>query len=832
MSRRYICIHGHFYQPPRENAWLEAVELQESAAPAHDWNERITRECYATNARARLLNARGRIERAVSTYSRISFNMGPTLLAWMLDAAPSVYRRIIQSDRDSAERFGGHGSALAQAYNHSILPLCNERDRHTQILWGIADFKARFGRDPEGMWLPETAVSTPVLESLAECGIRFTILAPRQCASVRPFGHSGDDGWNPVGEGVDPTQPYLCRLPSGRSIALFFYDGPVSQGVAFEGLLNSGDRFASRLMEGFHADRGHDQLMHIATDGESYGHHHRHGEMALAAALDRLERDPSVQLINYGQYLELHPPRMEARIRENSSWSCVHGVERWRSDCGCNSGKAGFHQKWRAPLRHALDWLRDQIAPRFEAVSRGATSGSPGAVASGGGTGTATFADPWGARDAYISVILDRSPESRDRFLRAHAAPNLSPAGQTQALRLMELQRHAMLMYTSCAWFFDDVAGIETVQVIQYAARVIQLARSSLGLDLEPAFLEHLQKAEGSKRDLPNARRVYEEQVRPAMVSLERVAAHYALGRLFDPPSSRVYAYDVLDDTGERVTSGRARLAIGHATFRSRIDLDSARLAFCALHVGDHTTTCSVAPFPSSEVFESARAEAEAAFARADFTGVQRVMDRAFVAPSGTSTAYSIASLFRDRQHAVVRRILEPVLEQVDSAYRQIYEQHAPLARFLRSLDLTIPRRIGAIATFVLSQAMRRALEQPVPNIQWAGEVAREAAGAGISLDEQTVGRAALDAIRNAISEPVPAAAAEAPGVADQARRILELHAFIRTLPIVIDTWPLQEHFLDHLRPRLQLLRARADDAARAEAALLVQLGEALEIEV
>lgn len=797
MSRKYICVHGHFYQPPRENAWLETVEMQESAYPSHDWNARITRECYSTNARARLLNAAGKIERIVSNYARMSFNFGPTLLAWMQEAAPDVAERIAHSDRASVDRFGGHGSAMAQGFNHTILPLCNDRDRRTQVLWGVRDFQSRFGRAPEGMWMPETAADTPTLETLAEAGIAFTLMAPRQCAAVRPI---GSETWDEVGEGVDPTRAYLCKLPSGRTISVFFYDGPVSQGVAFEGLLNSGDRFADRLMSGLDDARTHDQLMHIATDGESYGHHHRHGEMALAAALERIEHDPGIELINYGLFLERHPPTMEARIHENSSWSCVHGVERWRSDCGCNSGHAGLHQRWRAPLREAFDWLRDAVAPRFEQI------------------GATLFTDPWAARDGYIEVLLDRSPASLDRFFEKHGRATTDDAARTTALKLMELQRHAMLMYTSCAWFFDDIAGIETVQVIQYAARVIQLAQRTIGLDLEAEFLERLARAEGNHKDTPTGKAVYEKSVRPAMLTLDRVAAHYAINRLFDSQVDRVYAFDILDEHTVRATSGRARLVVGHATFRSRIDFNSAHLSFCALHTGDHTVCCGVRPFAGDEAFAAVASATQESFGRAAFSEVLRFMDRDF---GGTS--HSIASLFRDQQHAVVRRILKPALEQIDTSYRQIYEQNAPLAHFLRSLSLTVPRRIQMTGTVVLSQSLRRALEETPADLALAGELVDEAERAGITLDEQTVGLAVTEAMERAITS---ARAANDPLASS--REMLGLVRLVAKLPFHVDLWPLQENFVDRIQPLIGPLTTKKDPPAVASLALVQELGTAL----
>jgi len=362
---RYLCIHGHFYQPPRENPWLEVIEQQDGARPYHDRNERITVECYAANTASRILDQHGLIERIVNNYAGISFDFGPTLLSWLESHAPEVYEALREADRESQRRFSGHGSALAQAYNHLILPLATARDKHTQVLWAIADFTYRFGRAPEGMWLPETAVDLETLAILAEHGIRFTILAPRQAQRVRDI--QGKEWRDVTGERIDPTTAYAVRLPSGKSIAAFFYHGSIAQAVAFENLLRSGDSLAHRLHQIFSAEPPWPQLAHIATDGESYGHHHRFGEMALAYALQVIEGRNLARLTNYGEFLERYPPRHEVEVVENSSWSCAHGVERWRGDSGCSSGAhPEWRQTWRAPLRQALDWLRDTVAPLFE----------------------------------------------------------------------------------------------------------------------------------------------------------------------------------------------------------------------------------------------------------------------------------------------------------------------------------------------------------------------------------------------------------------------------------------------------------------------------------
>ena len=387
---RYICIHGHFYQPPRENPWLEEVEVEDSAYPYHDWNARITAECYGPNAASRILDSEKRIIDIVNNYSRISFNFGPTLLAWLETHKPEVYAAILEADVESRKRFSGHGAAIAQVYNHIIMPLASSRDKHTQILWGIRDFEHRFRRKPEGMWLAETAVDIETLDMLAEAGILFTILSPKQAGRVRKI---GDEGWTDVSRGtIDTSMPYLCRLPSGRSIALFFFDDTLAQEVAFSNLLENGEVFASRMMQYFSRNQKQDGLLTVASDGETYGHHHRFGDMALAYALYLIEAKHPARITIFGEYLALVPPTREVMILENTSWSCPHGVERWRSDCGCcthgtivrtatpvSHGQTGiprtptilkgcelsWRQKWRTPLRMAMDWLRDTLVPIY-----------------------------------------------------------------------------------------------------------------------------------------------------------------------------------------------------------------------------------------------------------------------------------------------------------------------------------------------------------------------------------------------------------------------------------------------------------------------------------
>jgi len=486
---RFVCVHGHFYQPPRENPWTGEVDEEISAQPYHDWNQRITAECYRPNGLGQ-----------PSNYSRMSFNFGPTLLSWLGANSPETYRSILEADRMSRSRFSGHGSALAQAYNHAILPLANRRDKVTQVAWGIRDFEFRFGRRPEGMWLPETAVDGDTLEVLAEQGIGFTVLAPSQAARVR---EPGEDWGDLDARGIDPREAYRVPLRSGRAISVFFYDGTLAHAVAFGELPRDGTEFARALLSRFRDDSDR-ELVHVATDGETYGHHFRQGDHALAGALDAIQASGFATLTNYGEHLERFPPRREAQIVPNTSWSCSHGITRWMDDCGCSAGRAASHP-WRRPLREALDWLRDTVDPLYEAAASG------------------VFRDPWAARDDSIEIVLDPSGESVLRFLDRHAIGPLSAEDRSTALGLLELQRNTLLMYTSCGWFFDDPAGLETRQVLRYAARALELAEEHLGGSLEPLFLRLLERVRsslGERRDASELYRTLRAPLPPAAAVL------------------------------------------------------------------------------------------------------------------------------------------------------------------------------------------------------------------------------------------------------------------------------------------------------------------------
>ena len=690
-SKKFICIHGHFYQPPRENPWLETVETQDSAAPYHDWNDRVCAECYAPNGAARILNEKKQITRILNNYARMSFNFGPTLLSWLKENAARTYRNILVGEQRSRSRYGGHSSAMAQVYNHIIMPLASERDRITQIRWGIADYTSHYGSAPEGMWLAETAADTETLELLAQHGIKFTLLAPHQCRQVRPI-KDGAAWTETPGASVDTTQPYLLRFKSGVSIAVFFYNGPASRAIAFEGLLNSGDNFYARLKSGF-KEGTQPQLMHVATDGESYGHHHKHGEMALAYAMLLLERDKTVRLTNYGRFLAGFPPEFECEIEDNTSWSCVHGVERWRSNCGCNGGLP-YNQLWRAPLRQALDELRDALIPLTEQE------------------GAKLFEDVWAARDGYIEVILNRADENTDRFFAQHQSRELEEAERVRAIELMEMQRHTQLMYTSCGWFFDDIGGIETVQIIAYAARVLQLAKKLFGQlaeELESKFLERIAEAKSNEPSRGDGAEIYKASVTTMELGLEQVAAHYAISSIFSTFTEQtdLYCFRVRRISYEVYTSGRGRLALGRVHIASAITGEQGTFSFAALHFGDQNITAAVKAYSDAEgaEFEAFCRKAMENVQQAYFPEVIRLLDRYY-----GHVDYSLTSLFRDEQRRIVQLILNSTLRDIETSLTTIYEDHASLLHYLSQAGLPKPPALALAAGFALNAGLRRAL--------------------------------------------------------------------------------------------------------------------------
>ncbi len=665
--KKYVTVHGHFYQPPRENAWLDIVELQDSAAPWHDWNERINFESYSTNAASRILDSESYITKITSNYSRISFNFGPTLLSWLEMNDKDTYARILASDKRSMERFGGHGSAMAQVHSHIIMPLANDRDKRTQLEWGLADFEARFGRKSEGIWLSETAVDTATLEVLLDYGIKYTILAPRQMKALR---HQNEEDWYTVqNEQFDTRRPYKCVLPSGREIAIFFYDGEISKGIAFEGLLNNGKAFASRLLGAFDQD-DKAQLVHIATDGESYGHHHRSGEMALSDCLKTIEESGRATLTNYGQYLELFPLTYEAQIWDNSSWSCVHGVERWRSNCGCHTGGEGhWDQTWRAPLRDALDWLREELIPIYERE------------------GSKLLKDVWAARNDYIQVLLNRNEQTVGAFIERNANYGLDADETTQLLRLMEMQRNAILMYTSCGWFFNEVSGLETNQILQYALRAIQYAKQVSNVDLQGQFEALLEKTPSNI--FANALENWKTNVLPTAVGLERAGMHFAAAALFEEDLKKIelFNYEGLSKDVDRMEAGTQRVVVGRMTLRSKITYSEKSFSFAAVYLGQQNIFGTISTELDDEQFDKMRLDLFKAFNSANLADVIINTEKYF-----GEKRFTIKNLFQDEKRKILTQVMEQNLGHAERNFRDIYEDNYQLMTVMLENKIPVPQ--------------------------------------------------------------------------------------------------------------------------------------------
>ncbi len=821
---RFICIHGHFYQPPRENPWLDMVELQDSAYPYHDWNERITAECYGPNAVARILGPDGRIERLVNNYARMSFDVGPTLLDWMRDRAPDVYQAILDADREATKRYGGHGSALAQAYHHVILPLSHPADLVTEVVWGIRHFEHVFGREPEGMWLPECAVDIVTLEVLAAHGLRFAVLTSNQAARVRPrpSARSASEGaqagngaeaappdWQDVSGGrIDPTRAYLQRLPSGRSIALFFTSDALNREVAFGSLLASGTALADRLLGAF-VPGDEPQLVHVASDGEAYGHHQVHGDMALAYALHHLEGSESARLTNYASFLDRFPPRWEVEIVENSSWSCPHGLERWRANCGCNSRRRDWQQRWRGPLRSALEGLREAVRPLFESHAGD------------------LLKDPWAARNDYIRVLVERTPEAQDRFLQQHARRGLDEPARVKVLELMQLQRHALAMFTSCGWFFDEVSGLESTQILLSAGRVLHLAEKLFGQPLEGPFLQALEQGPSNLREYGTARGVYEKFVRPTRVDRHNVGAHYAVSSLFEsyPRSSRLFCYRVERHDERQLEAGRVRMLLGHATLMSLPTREKWDFAYAAIHFGDHNVSGGVRSFPGEEAYRGQIDAFAEAFARVDVPQLLRLMDRHF----GEST-HSVASLFRDEQRKVLKSLMRSELAEAMNLYSRVYEQGQPLMRFLKHLSVPLPPALRAATEVLFNTDLRWAFDDDAPDFGQIRQLVRQAGEWGVTLDVGGLGYRFTRLLARTAERW-----REQPGQLDLLESLLAGVDLARELPFEPNLWKPQNVYFELMHSAFDSqAQASADgsEPARQWAQAFIELGEKLGVEV
>ncbi len=691
----YVTVHGHFYQPPRENPYLDAIERQPSAAPFHDWNERIHYECYRPNAFARVLNDRGELLGIVNNFEYLSFNIGATLMSWIERHDVEVYQRIVEADRKSCERLNGHGNAIAQVYNHIILPLANERDKRTQIRWGKADFRSHFGRDPEGMWLAETAIDYATVAALIEEGIKFTVLAPSQAEKCRVI---GDADWQAVGGGqIDPTRPYRCYLdPGDHSSAyldIFFYDGPISRDMGFDTALSSSHHLAGRLGQAVRGDHRPTQLISVATDGETFGHHKGGTEKCLAYAFTEEFPRRDWTVTNFAHYLSLNPPTWEVELKPVTAWSCAHGVDRWQDDCGCGGG-GEWHQKWRRPLRDSLDWLRDQLIRVYDEE------------------GKKLFNDPWLARDEYIQVVRDRS--SLPKFLAKHQIQKLGNSERLDAVRLLEMQRHALLMYTSCGWFFEELSRPEGTQILRYASRALELAGDVAGIQLEKGFVRRLMSAPSNVDCFKNGAEIYRQLVTPAQITFEQVAAHYAISSLFTSYAreQRVYCYTAnqLDYQIQRM--GAVTLAIGQLQLTSEITRESQHFSFAVLHLCGWDFHCCIQPFAGRRSYTQLKDQVFETLAQGSAARTILKMNQVF-----GEVTYSLQDLFAEERHRIMRLLSQETLTRLDQLYTQVYRDNYGVLMAFHRDELAVPQELQVAAEIAIGHRLLltlRSLEQDI----------------------------------------------------------------------------------------------------------------------
>ena len=705
----YVTVHGHFYQPPRENPYLNTIERQPSAHPFHNWNERIHHECYRPNAFARILNHQGEVMGIVNNFEYLSFNIGPTLMSWLETYDVEVYQRIIEADRRSYARLNGHGNAIAQVYNHIILPLANKQDKYTQIRWGKADFRSRFGRDPEGMWLAETAVDYQTLEALVTEGIRFIILAPSQAERCRPLPTADDPApqWHEVGDGqIDPTRPYRCSI-NNNYIDIFFYDGPISRDLGFNDVLNSSEHFAGRLGQAVRGDHRQAQLINVATDGETFGHHKGGTEKCLAYAFTEEFPKHGWSVTNYAHYLSINPPTWEVVLKPVTAWSCAHGVNRWQDDCGCGGG-GEWNQKWRRPLRNALNWLRDQLIPIYEEI------------------GGKFFRDPWQARDEYIEVVLDRSARKVETFLNRHQCRQLNQGDRVDALRLLEMQRHALLMYTSCGWFFEEISRPEGVQILRYAAHAIELAGDVAGVQLEKGFLRRLAKAPSNVDLFGHGAHLYRQLVATAQVGFEQVAAHYAISSLFTsyPRQHQLYCYSVAQLDYQRQQMGAMNLAVGQIRLVSELTWESRHLVFAVLHLGGWDFHCCIQPFSGRRTYSQIKEQVFEALNQASAAQTMMVLVQLF-----GDQAFNLQHLFAEERHRIMQQLTAKTKKSLDQLYAQVYRDNYGILMAFQRDELPVPQELQVAAAVSLSHrcasviALLEATEVPQTMDQYLAEL-------------------------------------------------------------------------------------------------------------
>ncbi len=693
MKDAFVAIHGHFYQPPRENPWLEAIEREESASPFHDWNERIAFECYRPNAFARIVDGKGRILDLFNNYSFLSFNFGPTLLSWVKSQRPLIYQKILDADLESLKRLG-HGNAIAQVYDHLIMPLANERDQETEVRWGMADFECHFRHKPDAMWLPETAVNYATLQVLIKYGMRFLILSPYQALKVKSF---AKEKWTDVSQGkIDTTRPYRCFLKDrsgkkmmGKYIDIFFYDGVISKEIAFGDLLKDGDRLCRRFVEGYQRSKKGPQLIHVSTDGETYGHHKKFGEMALAYALSKGLSSQGFEVLNYGAFLKKFPPVDEVEIDEGpkgegSAWSCSHGVGRWKEDCGCSTGsQAGWNQKWRRPLREALNLLRDDLTILFEKE------------------GEKIFHDPWEARNGYIAVIMDRSPKSVSKFFERYGLQGIDEKGRIKGLKLLEMQRHGLRMFTSCGWFFADLAGLETILILEHAARAIQYAEEFSDQEIEKRFLQVLSQAESNRPEMGDGLQIYRRMVKSKQVSLEQVVNHHLLSSLFDKKKERrLFSFRLETVHEERIERADRLLLLGRARILSDIIPKPKEFLFGLMSSKGSLAQTWISEDGGTLDFNTLRQKGMERFEQGE-EKLRETLDSLL-----GNQRFTIQDVLKEEKENILHRFVQKEIKEVSQVYSKIFEKAKPAIEILAKEGGAIPFEVRVAAEITLSHQL------------------------------------------------------------------------------------------------------------------------------
>lgn len=809
----FLTIHGHFYQPPRENPWLEAIELQDSASPFHDWNERVNKECYNPNSFSKVVDSRNRILDVVNNYEHMSFNFGPTLLSWMERFAPHTYERVIKADVDSRAEHSGHGNAIAQVYNHMIMPLANEHDKETQIKWGVTDFEYRFGRKPEGIWLAETAVDDDTLRLCEENGIKFTILSPYQALKIRK---EGATSWQDVSWGnIDPARSYRYYIKSapGKFIDLFFYDGAISQSVAFDELLKDGNKFIKRLKEGISSLRDYPQLVHIATDGESYGHHTKFGDMALAYVLKIKAEEEGFKITNYGEYLEKYRSNYEVDIKQASSWSCFHGVGRWKEDCGCSTGgHPGWNQKWRKPLRNALDYLRDELIQVFE------------------NEGTKYFEDVWEVRNKYISVILDRSRINIEKFQRENFRPNLSDEDKVRAMELLEIQRQAMLMYTSCGWFFSEISGIETVQIMKYAARAMQVAARFTNKDLESKFLEILSEAKSNIPENGTGKDIFEKYVRPSVITLKQIASLWAITSLYQDidDEENVYCYIVKREDYQKVQKGNSTLLLGHIEIQSRITLQKSNLMFALMQYAGGDFHCAIKEFSDAESYTKLKQNLTNTFLLNPLTEIIRSLDESF-----GKEYFTLKDIFIEERRKILEILIQNKMRKYAQIYQEMYDEGKGSIYQMQNLGLAVPEEFKIAAHYSLSKKFNDLVVSSGgfvdPSvIQEIAGINFEAKALGIKLDKAQSNRIFAKKIDQNISRLAYSLEIQ------QADVLMELFDYVEKLELEIDISEAQNTYYTRIYHKIgEIIDLSQKSKRKSEkrfAQMLLDIGEKLNI--